>query len=103
MPDPRTIAIDQFRIQEGLQPNNLTWVVVQGRTPGLYQTWAECHAQLVDFERGLYFYCTTREEAEAWWQDNIHLLPRLREAAVAMAEAGMEYQHDCGKGFGVLL
>ena len=46
------------------------YVVWQGVTPGIYNSWAECKAQVHRFDKALYKSFATREEAELAFREN---------------------------------
>jgi len=46
------------------------YVVWQGVTPGIYNSWAECKAQVHMFDKALYKSFNTREEAELAFREN---------------------------------
>ncbi len=46
------------------------YVVWRGKTPGIYNTWADCQAQISGFEKALYKSFPSREEAEEAYNSN---------------------------------
>lgn len=46
------------------------YVVWEGRKPGIYNSWPECQAQVMGFEKALYKSFPTRKEAEAAYKQN---------------------------------
>ena len=46
------------------------YVVWKGRVPGIYNTWPECQAQVMGFEKAMYKSFTSRKEAETAFKQN---------------------------------
>lgn len=46
------------------------YVVWKGRVPGIYNSWPECQAQVMGFEKAMYKSFTSRKEAETAFKQN---------------------------------
>lgn len=66
------------------------YVVWKGRVPGIYNSWPECQAQVMGFEKALYKSFATRKEAEmAFKKDPWLAMNKTTKSANSSSSAGI--------------
>ena len=58
------------------------YVVFDGRVPGVYDKWEDCHRQVNKFSDNYYKGYATREEAVARWRDHTRKRNQMQKLVV---------------------